>query len=160
MRGRRPELNTFEGQFENFLKRIEVSGGCWNWTGPTTPYGHHKWFGKLWVAHRLAYHLFIGDFDPTLDVCHTCDTPRCVLPTHLFLGTANDNIQDMLRKGRHRGLKGVENHKAKLNEALVREIRNTYAQGGTSFPKLASQYGVAMSTIATLVTRKTWSHIV
>ena len=54
-------------------------------------------------AHRWIYQ-YINDI--TLDreqyVCHRCDNPICVNPDHLWVGTAQQNSSDMVRKGRSR----------------------------------------------------------
>lgn len=79
--------------------------GCWLWTG--TPaggrYGNFK-TGRgreSTTAHRFAWELTYGPIPIGMFVCHRCDTPKCVRPDHLFLGTARENTRDMLEKGRH-----------------------------------------------------------
>src|SRR5262245_25348089 len=85
---------------EIFPSRLDTP--CWRWKGPVTAevYGSApSWRGERY-AHRLAYLAFVGKIPNGLDVCHKCDTPLCVNPNHLFLGTAKDNVQDSLKKGR------------------------------------------------------------
>lgn len=79
--------------------------GCWIWNGPFTR-GYGK-AGKRW-AHRLSWEAFKGQIPEGLHVLHKCDTPPCVNPGHLFLGTHRDNVRDCMAKGRHKGKQRVE----------------------------------------------------
>lgn len=85
-----------------------TDGICWVWTGARMPtgYGIIRYPGKKGShtgAHRISYMLHNGNIHSGLHVLHRCDNPSCVNPSHLFLGTPKDNMQDMLRKGRQRG---------------------------------------------------------
>jgi len=75
---------------------------CWLWTAGTTAkgYGRFKLNGKLFAATRLVYYLTQGD-PGSRHVCHTCDNPPCCNPRHLWLGTASDNNDDSVQKGRY-----------------------------------------------------------
>lgn len=97
---------------QNFLSRfwgyVDKRGidECWPWTGLTNDSG----YGLFAVArcrsvraHRFSFFLDAGTLDdPSKLVCHHCDNPPCVNPSHLFLGTHQDNFDDMIRKGRCR----------------------------------------------------------
>jgi hypothetical protein len=87
-----------------FWSRVEKSDGCWLWTGGrfSTGYGSFSVGGRVRVASRLAYAYTHGPIPDGLFVCHHCDTPLCVRPDHLFLGTNADNMRDAYRKGRVR----------------------------------------------------------
>lgn len=91
---------------ERLLERIEIDNktGCWNWKLSLDEWGYGR--TKLyktrqnWKAHRLSYTVFKGDINGGLFVCHKCDNPKCINPEHLFLGTHQDNMNDMVKKGR------------------------------------------------------------
>lgn len=84
-------------------KILAADSGCCLWTGAqfTTGYGLLNYEGKLWKAHRLIWTLVNGPIPPRIHCLHHCDTPLCVNPSHLFLGTNRDNQQDKASKGRH-----------------------------------------------------------
>ena|ERR1700679_1232752 len=92
---------------QNVLQRFEAkvnktAEGCWYFTG--CPSMVYPWFwlnGRNEHAHVVAYALYIGEVPAGLNVLHTCDTPRCVNPDHLRVGTQAENIQDCVAKGRH-----------------------------------------------------------
>lgn len=88
---------------ERFWEKVIKTDCCWMWLASKDPsgYGTILYLGKVHKAHRLSYQLKFGDFDSNLRVLHSCDNPSCVNPSHLFLGTQSDNMQDMVKKGRH-----------------------------------------------------------
>lgn len=102
-----------------------------------------------------------GSIPKGLLVLHQCDNPTCVNPKHLFLGTHQDNTNDMYSKERGpcNPAKGEKHWQAKLTNSQVLKIRRLYMQGGVSYSQLASRYGVVKQTIHRVVKRKLWSHV-
>lgn len=137
-------------RIERFWSRVDRSAGpdgCWPWTGmviPTTGYGHASWGRENIAAHQVAF-LIANGWRPkgrSLYVCHHCDNPVCCNPAHLYAGTPAQNCADRERRGRSRPTRGHTSPLAKLTEEQVREIRRRHAAGGTSYPKLAAEFGV------------------
>ncbi len=109
-------------------------------------------------VHRFVWELINGPIPRGLGVLHTCDTPACYEPTHLFLGTQADNMADKCHKGRqrHGGAAGDDHGCAKLTSLEVVEIRS---RTGTSQRALAKEYGVGKTTIARIHRRQGWKHL-
>ena len=145
---------------------------CWEWTGGRAPYGYGAlWFnGRTHGAHRIAWIIAHGEHIPPLMVsCHRCDTPPCVNPAHLFLGTKGDNNRDCYQKGRGANLEELrkrprnmprgENHwRAVLTEDSVREIRRAVSAGERRV-NVADRFNVSKSTISLVMTRQRWRHV-
>jgi hypothetical protein len=99
--GRPPELLTPRQRFLNALVRLGRDD-CWPWRGTVgaNGYGNIRVDGHRVSAHRMAYEVLVGEVPDGILVLHHCDNPACCNPRHLFLGTAKDNTQDMIAKGR------------------------------------------------------------
>lgn len=93
---------------ERVIARLDTTGPCWEWTGATFYKGYgnvRHWNGERWTnksAHIVMYEAAFGPVPEGLYVCHRCDNPPCCRPSHLFVGTQAENLQDMARKGRGR----------------------------------------------------------
>lgn len=132
---------------------------CWEWTASKTTegYGGIKIEGASLRASRVAWMLTYGEIPKGLLVCHKCDNPPCCNPSHLFLGTNQDNATDKIRKGRQFVLPIMrrENHpEHKLTDAQVLEIRSRYFAGGEKQKDLAREFGVCQQHISFLVKRE------
>lgn len=84
---------------------IDNATKCWNWIGNKDKDGYGKYCSKR--IHRIVYTVYKGKIGKGLLVCHSCDNPSCINPNHLWLGDNNDNMKDMVKKGR--SLSGLEN---------------------------------------------------
>lgn len=154
----------------NFLKRIVINDkGCWLYQGyrMKSKAGHKYgwvWFNKTNMgAHRASWIVHYGDIPDKLFVCHKCDVPNCINPDHLFLGTAKDNVQDMISKSRNApsafiGRNGEKHSQAKLNIKQVIEIKEMLNKK-VSFSKIANLFNVSKSTIGSIKCGKNWSNV-
>jgi len=150
---------------KRFWDKVDKSGDCWEWTGCRVHgYGQMLIDGSGVKAHRLSWVMHngeipAGDHHGTMCVLHKCDNPGCVNPDHLFLGTHQDNMDDMSRKGRANApsLSGESNGASRLTESDVIEIRNLHPHKNQH--QLADMFGVAVMTINRAVRRITWKHI-
>jgi len=147
-----------------FVKRSAVDQvtGCWMWTGAKCSGGYGKITrgGKWFKPHRVFYQVYYNcSVLPDIEVCHHCDTPLCINPEHLFLGTHADNMKDCALKGRHKraDIKGEDCTNAKLTEREVIEIRTLGKEFTHS--RLAKLYGVARQTISHILAYERWKHV-
>ena len=155
-RGSRSIHICFEEKFSIPINSQE----CWQWKGTSFPnhYGHFRFQGKTYLAHRLSYELYVSKIPDKMCVCHHCDNPSCVNPNHLFVGTIGDNNLDKARKGRAPRTCGEKHGGAKLTTNQVIEIRMMYLHG-ESLRRLASLFNVSFQLIHQIVQRKIWQHI-
>jgi hypothetical protein len=146
---------------ERFWALVEKTESCWLWRGRVSFNGYgvldrhspeHRRARPV-AAHRIGWELTHGPLPDTQVVRHNCPgspNPLCVNPAHLLLGTMQDNVDDMLRAGRHH---------TKLTEADVRAIRARHATGETTPHAMAAEYGVSASQIRNIVCRVAWKHL-
>lgn len=146
---------------ERFWSKVDRSGGsdsCWLWIGNSRQKGYGAFHlpGRIMVrAHRYSYELAHGRITGGLDVLHRCDVRLCVNPSHLFLGTAADNIHDCAAKGRFNHA-GEHNAAARLTRVQALEIRLRRARG-ESGTALAVEYGVHRNTIYAISRGEHWA---
>ena len=132
----------------------EPNSGCWIWLGYGDKNGYGTFYprGERWKAHRYSWTIHNGPIPDGLMVCHRCDVPACVNPTHLFLGTQQDNISDCILKNRRGGIK--------LTEEQVLEIRKIYTRKHGEKTRLSEQYGISNQQICDILNNKYWKHLI
>jgi len=88
---------------------VNAETECWNWQRALDGMGYGLIHAERGMekAHRYSWRIHFGEIPPGEGyhgtcVCHRCDNPACVNPKHLFLGSMQDNVDDMMAKGRHR----------------------------------------------------------
>jgi hypothetical protein len=108
-------------------------------------------------SHRAAFHVAHGRWPEPLGL-HSCDTPGCFNPRHIFEGTHADNHLDQVCKGRT--IRGTMQVCAKLTEEIVAKARKEYVPRCMGFHRLAKKYGVTKQAMRSAVSGKTWRHVV
>lgn len=136
----------------------EPNSGCWLWTGgvksKSHEYGAFAISGRSERAHRISYKIHRGEIPSGLHVCHSCDTPACVNPDHLFLGTNQENRADCCRKKRH--AHGDAHARSKIHSSDLPRIRQKL-QLGYTLTSLAVAYKVSESAIFDIKHNITWT---
>ena len=112
---------------EKLLQRLRKEGECLVWTGTKDKdgYGVFRLNNRWHKAHRYFYP---DDIPKGLLVLHSCDNPPCVLPDHLRVGTSQDNVDDMVKRGRSIH---PSNPTAICRNGHIRTINNTYVSPNT-----------------------------
>jgi len=148
---------TLKERIENKIMPEPMSG-CWLWIGfieSAGGYGVINVDKKIVKAHRVSYSIYKGPIADGLHVCHHCDVRSCVNPDHLFLGTNEDNMNDMYKKGRGRKVGGNESHFSKLTDEDVITILKSNKKSS----ELANEFKVTKTNINYIKRGITWKHI-
>ena len=142
---------------------------CWIWLGAKngkatkrkngSGYGFLWWEGRMQPVHRLSFAAFVGPIPKGLLCLHRCDTPACINPDHLFLGTQQDNMSDKVRKGRQARQKGEAHGGAVLTAVQAAEVRFLAQQGRLLQREIGALYGVARETVSQIARGKLWPDV-
>ncbi len=147
----------------NFQAKVDRKSTlpCWMWNSTLNNkgYGVFSFYAdgqrQTMLAHRVACMLNQGTLPKGAHVCHTCDTPSCVNPAHLFIGNNSVNMLDALAKGRSRPGGRVP----LLQPHQVKEIRVLGRTGAYTAVQIAAMYGVRPHVITKVLNRTTWGHV-
>lgn len=154
------DLVLLKARFDTKWKLDETTG-CWLWTASCAGkgYGQIKIPGERVqiYAHRLSYILHKGvDVEKGKHICHTCDTPKCVNPEHLFMGTNHENHMDMKNKGR--STHGEKNSQAKLTEEKVIQLHGM-VKLGIPTKEIARLFGIHQSAVIRIKNGTRWERL-
>lgn len=134
----------------------EPNTGCWLWMHRATALGYPQMSGDGGYAHRASYRAFNGPLADRDVVRHRCDTPRCVNPDHLLVGTQGDNLADM--RARQRNARGSRHGLSKLKDKDIYEIR-ALRERNLTYAQIGEAVGISQSMVGFIVTGKNWRHL-
>lgn len=125
---------------------------CWLYKNTSSgPYSKLRWNMKWYSAHRISYEIYKGEIPKGMWVCHACDTPKCINPDHLFIGSASDNAKDAFSKNRRP--KGENNVFSKYTNDQVSEMKSLKKEGFT-YDRLSRIFNCSISYLNRLMNKK------
>lgn len=148
---------------DRFWSKVHKTNTCWLWTGSKSDKGYGKLYsggpdGTTVRANRVSWELHFGPIPKGKHVLHECDNPSCVRPSHLFLGSHLQNMQDRDKKNRRIAIKGENHVMAKLCDEDIRTIRQL-GNNKIGQRKIGKQFKVSQRTVWRIIHRKSWAHV-
>lgn len=147
-----PRKLTKEERIDNFWSYVYIKDDdeCWEWqAGTQGRYGLFHDNGKI-GAHVFSFKIANpGIVLSGLHICHTCDNPLCVNPRHLFAGTAQDNANDKVKKGRSARLRGESSPHCKLSDEQISMIHELLSAGYKQ-QEIANRFNISRSYVSNL----------
>lgn len=159
-----------------FFEKVEkMPNGCWMWGASRNRFGYGVFSlgNKTVLAHRVSFLIHFSELPLEMCVLHKCDTPPCVNPDHLFLGTQLDNATDRDNKGRripafgdNHGFRkhpecvprGTDKPNARLDDEKVFQMR-LLAKRGVSQAEVARRFKVSLSAARSAMLGFSWRHV-
>ena len=147
---------------QRFWDKVEIRGNdeCWLWRASCTTSGYGQLAyknSKPERAHRIAWELTYGDIPTGMHVLHKCDVPACCNVFHLFLGTHQENMDDMATKGRNAHGDAFIN--SKLTSVQVLKIRELYASGLYTTTEIGGMFNTSRQNVNDIGKRRSWKHL-
>lgn len=149
-----PKRPTAEVRFWKYVDK-QGDNDCWDWIGAINQsgYGSFSNMGKRVGSHRFSYELHNGSIPEGMFVCHSCDNRRCVNPAHLWIGTNQDNIDDMYSKGRDYHIEGELVLNAIFTDAEAARLREEFEALHITIAEFSRLHNVKPVTMRTLLRR-------
>ena len=150
----------------------DLNSGCWIWGLAHFRNGYGAVSNRSErLAHRLSYRAHFGEIPAGKFVCHKCDTPSCVNPLHLFVGSHSENMKDMAKKGRHwlvknpeksflngskfQRVSGERHGNAKMSAAQAAAIRKRFLSG-EKLKSIVLDVGLSKSAVYSAATGRSY----
>lgn len=145
----------FSDPLPRFWGAVTKTSNCWIWRGGVSKngYGYFEVRGRQTRVHRFSYEIHRGKIPDGLFVCHSCDNRLCVNPEHLWLGTHESNMRDMVKKGRTRP--GNTPHGRKLSFTIAHEIRQMFIAGSTR-KELMIRFKISRRALWAILKNRSW----
>lgn len=130
---------------KSFWAQVAKGDGCWLWQGAQGSKGRGSFVAVIdevkqsMTPARFSWMIKNGAIARGMQVCHTCDRSACVRPTHLWLGTARENWEDAVAKGRVA--------QKKLSSGEVARLQEKLKDPKVKIKDLAVEFGVSRSAI-------------
>ncbi len=147
-----------QADVERFWAKIKVGGPdeCWEWVASAAHgYGLFKAAGRNRGSHRIAWEMANGEDPGVLDVCHRCDSPRCCNHAHLFLGTHQQNMDDMAAKGRSRRIGGG----VRPGQVVAQTLLDVAGQGFYTLDELCAMFPMGRLSVCRALSGENWKRL-